>query len=164
MGWIGQMAKGKYREWLQGDNLILLKGWARDGLSDEQIAHNMGIAPKTLWEWKAKYSEISSALKKTKEIVDKEVENALYKSAMGYDYEEITEQRRYNKATGEYEMVVVEKKIKHQPPNTASIIFWLKNRKPEIWRDKQEITNTEALEKLDSILGELKNEADREAE
>lgn len=158
------MAKGKYREWLKKDNLILLQGWARDGLSDEQIAHNMGIAPKTLWEWKAKYSEISNALKKTKEVVDKEVENALYKSAMGYDYEEITEQRRYNKATGEYEMVVVEKKIKHQPPNTASIIFWLKNRKPEIWRDKQEITNTEALEKLDSILGELKNEADREAE
>ena len=158
------MAKGKYQEWLQGDNLILLQGWARDGLSDEQIAHNMGIAPKTLWEWKAKYSEISNALKKTKEVVDKEVENALYKSAMGYDYEEITEQRRYNKATGKYEMVVVERKKKHQPPNTASIIFWLKNRKPEIWRDKQEITNTEALDKLDSILGELKNEADRQAE
>lgn len=158
------MAKGKYHEWLEGDNLILLQGWARDGLSDEQIAHNMGIAPKTLWEWKAKYSEISSALKKTKEVVDKEVENALYKSAMGYDYEEITEQRRYNKDTGKYEMVVTERKVKHQPPNTASIIFWLKNRKPDTWKDKQEITDSKALEKLDDILGELKNEADREAE
>jgi hypothetical protein len=158
------MAKGKYQEWLEGDNLILLQGWARDGLSDEQIAHNMGINVATLYRWKNEHSEICNALKKTKEVVDKEVENALYKSAMGYDYEEITEQRRYNKDTGQYEMVVIERKVKHQPPNTASIIFWLKNRKPDTWKDKQEITDSKALEKLDDILGELKNEADREAE
>lgn len=154
----------KYEEWLQGDNLILLRGWVRDGLTDEQLAHNMGIACSTLYEWKKKYAEISEVLKKTKDVVDKEVENALYKSAMGYDYEEVTEQRRFDRATGEYKMVVTERKKKHQPPNTASIIFWLKNRKPEVWRDRQEITDSQALEKLDSILGELKDEANRETE
>lgn len=158
------MAKGKYHEWLEGDNLILLQGWARDGLTNEQIAQNIGISEHTLYEWVKKYPQFAQTLKKTKDIVDKEVENALYKSAMGYDYEEITEQRRYNKDTGKYEMVVTERKVKHQPPNTASIIFWLKNRKPDIWKDKQEITDSKALEKLDDILGELKNEADREAE
>ena len=69
-------------EWLEKDNLILLEGWARTGLTDEQIAHNMGIACSTYYEWKKKSPEISEALKKNKEIVDFEVENALLKSAL----------------------------------------------------------------------------------
>lgn len=158
------MAKAKYQEWLEGDNLILIEGWCRDGLTDAQIAHNMGIGLTTLKEWKNKYPSIAAVLKKTKEVVDKEVENALYKSAMGYDYEEITEERRFIKEKDSYELVVTKKIKKHQPPNTAAIIFWLKNRKPETWRDKQEIANTEALDKLDSILGELKENAETKRE
>lgn len=76
------MAKGKYQEWLEPDGLLLLEGWARDGLSDEQIAHNIGIATSTLYDWKKKHLEISEALKKGKEVVDIEVENALLKSAL----------------------------------------------------------------------------------
>lgn len=72
----------KIDEWLEPDNLILLEGWARSGLTNEQIAYNMGIAPKTLYEWKNKKSEISDALKRNKDIVDFEVENALLKNAM----------------------------------------------------------------------------------
>ena len=75
------VAKGQYKEWLQPDNLLLLQGWARDGLTDEQIAHNMGISTTTLYEWKKKYPEIADTLKKTKEVVDREVENALFKKA-----------------------------------------------------------------------------------
>lgn len=55
------MAKGKYEKWLESNNLILLEGWARDGLTDEQIAHNMGIRTSTLYEWKKKYLEISES-------------------------------------------------------------------------------------------------------
>lgn len=76
------MAKSKANEWLTNDKLILLEGWARDGLTDEQIAHNMGIATSTFYEWKNKYSEFSEVLKKNKEIVDFEVENALLKNAL----------------------------------------------------------------------------------
>lgn len=76
------MAGGKYQKWLEPDNLILLEGWARDGLTDEQIAKNMGISRKTLMDWKSKYSDICDTLKKGKEIVDYEVENALLKSAL----------------------------------------------------------------------------------
>ena len=72
----------KLNDWLEKDNLILLEGWAREGLTDEQIAHNMGIANSTFYEWKKKSTEISNALKKNKDIVDFEVENALLKSAM----------------------------------------------------------------------------------
>ena len=76
------MAKGKYHEWLEPDGLVLLKGWARDGLKDAQIARNMGITTKTLYEWKRAYSDICEALKRGKEVVDYEVENALLKAAL----------------------------------------------------------------------------------
>ena len=74
--------KGKYHRWLEPDGLILLTGWARDGLTDEQIASNMGIRAKTLYEWKNRFSEISEALKAGKEVVDFQVENALLKAAL----------------------------------------------------------------------------------
>lgn len=60
------MAKGKYQEWLEDYNLILLEGWARDGLTDEQIAYNIGINVKTLFDWKNKYNPICEALKKVR--------------------------------------------------------------------------------------------------
>ena len=157
------MAKGKYREWLQGDNLILLQGWARDGLSDEQIAHNMGINVATLYRWKNDHSEICEALKKSKEVVDKEVENALYKSALGYDYEEITEERRFIKEKNDYELVVTKKIKRHQPPNTAAIIFWLKNRKRDVWKDKPlDDGNEEAINLMYAQLDEMRKRAEEE--
>lgn len=127
------MAKGKYQAWLEPDKLILLEAWARDGLTDEQIAANMGIAPKTLYRWKDQYSQICQSLKKGKDVVDIQVENALLKRALGYEYEEISEK---------YEMgILVEKKItkKQVVPDTTAQIFWLKNRKPDEWRDKREV-------------------------
>ena len=79
------MARGKYQQWLEPDGLLLLEGWARDGLTDEQIAHNMGITAKTLYEWKNKYSDICEVLKKGKEVVDYQVENALLNKALAGD-------------------------------------------------------------------------------
>lgn len=124
------MAAGKYQKWLEPDNLILLNAWARNGLTDEQIAHNIGITISTLYAWKQKYSEISEALKKGKEIVDVLVENALLKRALGYDYEEVSE--KYEGG------VLTERKvtIKHVAPDTTAQIFWMKNRKPDDWRSK----------------------------
>lgn len=76
------MAVGKYQRWLEPDGLTLLEGWARDGLTDEQIAKNMGVSAATLYTYKKKHPEIFEALKKGKEVVDFEVENALLKSAL----------------------------------------------------------------------------------
>lgn len=72
----------KINDWLEKDKLILLEGWAREGLTDEQIAKNININPATLYRWKIKESKICNALKKGKEVVDFEVENALLKSAL----------------------------------------------------------------------------------
>lgn len=72
----------KINEWLEKDNLILLEGWARDGLTFEQIAHNIGINVTTLRDWRKKEPTISAILKKGREVIDYEVENALLKSAL----------------------------------------------------------------------------------
>lgn len=146
----------KYQEWLEGDNLILIQGWARDGLTDEQIAHNMGINRTTLYDWKKKYSDFANVLKKTKDVVDKEVENALKKTSEGFYVEETTEELRWNRDKACYEMVVTKRVKKYIPPSTAAQIFWLKNRKPDVWKDKREIdSNAEALEKLDEIMDKM---------
>lgn len=72
----------KIKEWLEEDKLILIQGWARDGLTNEQIAHNMGIGRTTLFEWCKKEPNIADALKQGKEYVDYQVENALLMNAL----------------------------------------------------------------------------------
>ena len=76
------IAKGKYKKWLEKDNLTLLQGWARDGLTEEQIASNIGISRSTLNEWKERFPDISDTLKKGKDVVDFEIENALAQAAL----------------------------------------------------------------------------------
>ena len=127
------MASGKYQEWLTKEGLLKIEGWARDGLTDEQIAHNMGIAYSTLKVWKEKYSAISASLKRGKEVVDREVENALLKRALGYTYNEVTQE-----ADELGDLSVTKVVTKQVSPDVTAQIFWLKNRKPAEWRDRKE--------------------------
>ena len=149
------MARGKYEFWLTPEGLIKLEGWARDGLTDEQIAKNIGISRSTLNLWKERYSDISDTLKRGKEVVDRQVENALFKRAVGYMYTEIT--KEINPKTGK---LTISKTItKEVAPDTTAQIFWLKNRKPDKWRDKQNVEDTTAIDKLDEILKEVRDNA-----
>lgn len=84
------MAKARYKKWLTDEGLTQLRGWARDGLTDEQIAAKMGIATSTLYNYKKNHVEIVEALKKGKEVVDQKVEDSLLARAMGT---KITDQR-----------------------------------------------------------------------
>ena len=104
----------KFENWQnkKSENLILLEGWARDGLTEEQIAHNIGISRSTLNEWKKKDSDISDTLKRRKEVVDYQVENALLKKAL--------------------------------EGNVVAQIYWLKNRRPDKWREQPKEIQTEA--------------------
>lgn len=129
------MAKGKYQEWLEPEGLLKIEGWARDGLTDEQIAEKMGIGYSTLQTWKTKYQDIQDSLKKGKEVVDRQVENALLQRALGYEYTETT--REYVPELGE--MHVTKEVTKQVAPDTTAQIFWLKNRKPQEWRDKRDV-------------------------
>lgn len=144
------MAKGLYEKWLEPENLTLLKGWRRDGLEMKQIAKNIGIKRQTLYDWCTKYKDISDALKKGSDVCCYEVENSLYKSAIGYDVTE-TEQTETIGPDGS-RTVVKRARKRHIPPNVASIIFLLKNRMPEKWRDRPIVEDNRALDRLDDIL------------
>lgn len=141
------MAKGKYQKWLEPENLILLEGWARDGLTDEQIAKNMGISYSTLKDWKNKYPAISATLKKGKEVIDTEVENALLQKALGMTKTvqkpiKLKEVKYDNgKRVSEKERIEYAEEEVFIPPDTTAQIFWLKNRRPDKWRDKQKDDN-----------------------
>jgi small terminase subunit len=76
------MAKTTYKDWEAEEKILLLQGWARNGLTNEQIASNMDIVVSTLWEWRKKSPKISNALKIGKDEADIQVENALYKAAL----------------------------------------------------------------------------------
>lgn len=131
-----------------------MQGWARDGLTDEQIAHNAGITPTTLYDWKNRFPQISEALKKGKEVVDIEVENALLKRALGYEYTE----RRIEVSDKDGKKVV--QTVKHVPADTTAQIFWLKNRRPQNWRDKSIIQDHDAGTESDGFIEALDGKVD----
>ena len=161
------MAKSGANEWLEEDKLTLLKGWARNGLTNQQIAHNMGINPKTLYDWMNKNEVFREALKKTKEVVDIEVENALFKKALGYN---VTVQKAFKlkdiiynengKKVSETERIEYAEEEIHVPADTTAQIFWLKNRKRNDWRDKVEYeANNEELNKVKELLTKISDGA-----
>lgn len=121
----------KAEEWLTEERLALLEGWARDGLNDEQIAHNMGINPRTLYRWKKNNEQICQSIKKGKEVADYIVENALYKRALGYTTVVLEDKLDKDGC--------VHKDLRrevHVPGDVGAMVFWLKNRKPDKWKDK----------------------------
>ena len=163
------MAKGKYKKWLEPDNLTKLEGWARDGLKDTQIADNMGINVSTLYTWKNRYSEINEALKKGKEVVDYEIENSListmkkhtvtttqYKMVKKDDFKLKAEREEFMniykfdhpeaskneiliataKGVEVYEKIPIIRTVTEVDPNISAMIFWLKARRPDVFRDQ----------------------------
>lgn len=154
----------RWDPWLTDDGLTKIQGWARDGLIEKQIAHNMGVSATTIREWKKRFPEIAEALRKGKEVVDREVENALYKSAMGFmqkvkkpvKIREVEYDPKSGKKIKESEKwVQVEEEI-YVPPQVTAQIFWLKNRKPDQWREKNDLTLTPSNGVLESLM-ELHN-------
>ena len=118
----------KYHSVVQ-PKLETIAGWAKNGLSHEQIARNLGVAESTFYEYKKQYPELSEALKRGAEDAILEVENALFKSACGFYYDE-------EALTKSGQVVEV---TKYSKPNVSAITFFLKNKRPEQWKEKQEI-------------------------
>lgn len=131
------MAKGKYEHWLKPEGLAQLEMWARQGLTSADIAKNIGIARQTFEKWKADYADIGDSIKKGNVCADQVIENALYRRAQGYDAIEQEKRLLPDPVTGDLVLMVVKERVRHIPPDTTAQIFWLKNRCPEVWREKQ---------------------------
>ena len=129
------IAKSKYETDVK-PRLVEIEAWKRDGLTDEQIFKNLGISRDTFYKYKEKYSDFSEAIKKGKEVADIEVENALFKRAIGYKYKEVIKEV---KDIDGKKTTYVKEVIKEIPGDVGAQIFWLKNRKSSKWKDKQDI-------------------------
>lgn len=143
------IAKSKYETEVK-PRLVEIEAWKRDGLTDEQICKNLGIVKDTFYKYKEKYTDFSDALKKGKEVADIEVENALFKRAIGYTYKEVTKEV---KDIDGKKSTFIKEVTKVVPGDVAAQIFWLKNRKSNNWKDKRENENddTKLIEVLDKL-------------
>lgn len=110
------------------------------GATDDEMADFFNVHRSTIYRWKLDHEDFCDAIKAAKDIADERVERSLYQKATGYNY---TEQQaikiKLEQHREEVEVVEVEK---HAPADTTAAIFWLKNRRKDNWRDKQEMTNT----------------------
>lgn len=119
------------------EGLSWLRHRAGEGRTDEWIAKEIGVNVRTLWAWKAKYPQIEQALKKGKDPYDDEVEDVLYKYGTG-QFKTTTTVTKWARDPNTGETIVLEGTTTQtqQPPNPTALIFWLKNRRPDLWRDQ----------------------------
>ena len=112
-------------------DLALVKKYADTGLSNEQIAHLLGICIATLYNYQRDFPEFLEALKGGKENPDDRIERALFERAAGYVAPE--EKLFYDQNTGTFASQTI---FRHYPPDTAAAFIWLKNRRGDRWKDR----------------------------
>lgn len=146
---MGDNGPGRESKWEDiVDKFPLIEGWCRDGLIDKQIAANLGIGLSTFYKYKSSKVEFSNLLKKNREVIDYEVENALLKRALGYETVEEHDSDKDGRKTI----------TKFISGDVTAQIFWLKNRKPGVWRDKQEVqVDAHNVNENITALGDLLN-------
>ena len=127
------------RDWLTGKGLTLLAEWVAGGASMQQIAERIGIGVDTLRRWRATYPELNTVLDSADQVAVSKVEQALFRRAVGYTSEETTRETR-DTPSGTVE--VSKTVTKPVAPDVTAATFWLKNRAPERWTDRQDIHHT----------------------
>lgn len=118
------------------DKMKLVEKWARDGLTEEQIAKNLRISVTTLNRYKKEHAVVKAALKMGKDDLIVELENALVKKALGYEYEE---KKVYTKNEDGKQTTYTEITKKHQAPDTGALMSLLKNKDPEHYTDNPQM-------------------------
>ena len=149
--------KPQYTEWIEEDGLLMIKGWARDGLTNAEICKNIGIHPSTLCEWMQQFPEIVEALKKGRKPYPVQVEDTFFeKKLSGYFVdEEIVEVTKHPNG----EKTEHRKKMKRWiPPDTTAMIFYLKCKKGKYYNDRAALAadNEATNGKLDELIEAVK--------
>lgn len=102
------------------------------GATDAKLADFFEVAESTIYEWKKEHPKFSEAIKKGREIADAGVAQSLFKRATGYKYKDVDV-----RVAGQ--QVVTTPVVKEMHPEVLAQIFWLKNRRPDLWRDRQDV-------------------------
>ena len=105
---------------------------SKSGATDIEIADSIGVCVQTLYNWRARHPEFLEALKSGKEEADERVVQSLYKRATGFEHVSV---KIFCNPKGAVTEVPFREYV---PPDTTAAIFWLKNRRKDEWRDKQE--------------------------
>ena len=126
---------GRYETHVQ-PRLQSIQAWRRRGLSEQEISDNLGIARSSLQIYKAKHPKLIEALKSGKSDANAQVENALFKRAMGYEYEEVKHIATKKGKDGKEMVGRIERTTKQVAPDVTAQIFYLKNRAANRWRDR----------------------------
>jgi transcriptional regulator with XRE-family HTH domain len=126
-----------------------IKNYCLLGAKDKELATFLGISESTLNKWKEDYPEFSESIKAGKEIADSMVAQSLYRRALGYEHEDV-DIRTVGVGKG-FSEIVQTPIIKKYPPDPTSMIFWLKNRQKDKWRERQEIDHTSDNKPIQSI-------------
>ena len=113
------------------------KKLCRLGSTDEEMADFFEVHVDTIYEWKLVHEEFSEAIKKGKTLADATIADSLYHRAKGYSHAAV-KILAVSQGAGQPSEVQEVPYTEHYPPDTTAMIFWLKNRQPAKWRDKQE--------------------------
>ena len=146
---------GRRKTWEKLDipnKLDKLAEWCREGATDKEIAKSLGVGLTTFYQWQKDYPEIREVISVSKPVVDFQVENQLLKRALGYRYKE-TKQIRINS-----EIVREEVTEKECVPDVTAIKWWLRNRRPDKWGDKQNAENESKLD-IEKLIDEWTEKA-----
>lgn len=151
------MAQAEYKKWLEPDNLALLKGWKMKGLTDQEIAKNIGVAYQTLSVWRSKYSEINEVLKKGKEHANFQIENQLFQKAMDGNMTAIifwlknNYREKYSESKLAYEEIELTQAKTRKEKAQALLAEWQAKQvtEPENNTDKTVIVDDFAKEEID---------------
>jgi DNA-binding XRE family transcriptional regulator len=139
----------EYAEWAEK--------FAKLGAKDADLAEALGVSERTINQWKIDHVEFSASLKRGKQYADAVIADSLFQRAKGYSHKAV-------KIMVVDKVVVHEEYTEHYPPDPTSMIFWLKNRRPELWRDKPDPDSSDAPVLPVKVVVQVEDAAKPEAE
>lgn len=113
------------------------------GATDKRLAEFFDVSEQTINAWKKAQPTFLESIKRGKQQADAEVADSLFKRATGYSHPDVKFATHEGQITDEKEYT------RHYAPDPTAAIFWLKNRQPSVWRDKQEVSHSIGVEKAD---------------
>lgn len=114
-----------------------IEQWLNEGAINKDICEKLNINQDTFYQWLKRYPELVEVIARAKAVANDKVVNALYKRALGYEYEEVTTEIQQ---VGDKQVKQVKKVKKHVPSDTHACSIWLYNRDRENWKSRYEIT------------------------